>query len=719
MAPILTDSNSKDGIEEDVTIDRSALFPADWPEQVSLIFEEHFINNPPESNIDQISDCVKQVEKTKVRKLQSSSFYKVKVNGEKVLREWLVYSPQTGSVYCYDWKNINEALKSHESSSEHITCIGTLVTRRRVEGRIDTDIENVYLQEKEYWRALLQRVVATIKFLAKNGLAFYGSTTKIFAKGNGHFLSALEYLSEFDPFLANHLKRYGNPGSGHVNYISPSTCNEFIALLADAVKKFIVSELQTAKYFSIIVDSTPDISNVDQMSIIVRYVLPDGRPVERFLGFVQITSHTAENLAHVILGQLEDLGIDINYCRGQSYDNASNMSGRYNGLQAKIKTVTNSAHFVPCSSHSLNLVSNSAAECCLQAAIYFENVQSLYNFFSVSTYRWSILQKNLATSNNPKLTVVKRLCDTRWSARADAIKSIALGFDQIKMALQELDDDSKQKRCTAVEAIDLLKKMNTFEFAFMTIFWKKILDRTNATSKSLQEMTGSLTVACSLYDSLVKFVENLRNQSDDIESEAKQLQPNNQHYADFASRSRKRKKFADEGLGEEVLLTGRENFKINTFIPICDKLIRELKKRMESYSSVNDIFNIFFTDSSDKVFQTSLKNIEKFYAKDINIMELPDEIEQFKQLCKGNNVAKNPEDMLEFIINSNIVSTFCNIEILLRIYRSIPISNASGERSFSTLKRVKTYLRNCLNQDNTSSLAVLNVESDILNVIDK
>lgn len=30
---------------------------------------------------------------------------------------------------------------------------------------------------------------------------------------------------------------------------------------------------------------------------------------------------------------------DIMNCRGQSYDNASNMSGIYSGLQARIKTI--------------------------------------------------------------------------------------------------------------------------------------------------------------------------------------------------------------------------------------------------------------------------------------------------------------------------------------------------------------------------------------------
>ena len=38
--------------------------------------------------------------------------------------------------------------------------------------------------------------------------------------------------------------------------------------------------------------------------------------------------------------------IDIKYCRGQLYDNASNMPGRYKGVQQRIKCNCAYAHVV-------------------------------------------------------------------------------------------------------------------------------------------------------------------------------------------------------------------------------------------------------------------------------------------------------------------------------------------------------------------------------------
>ncbi|KAJ8912351.1 hypothetical protein NQ315_014718, partial [Exocentrus adspersus] len=65
----------------------------------------------------------------------------------------------------------------------------------------------------------------------------------------------------------------------------------------------------------------------------------------------------------------------------------------------------------------------------------------------------------------------------------------------------------------------------------------------------------------------------------------------------------------------------------------------------------------------------------------------------------------------------NVKATFPNILTLLQIYLTIPISNASGERSFSALKRIKTYLRSNLGQDNLDALLLLYIENDELRII--
>lgn len=99
--------------------------------------------------------------------------------------------------------------------------------------------------------------------------------------------------------------------------------------MADKVICTIVAELKSSTYFSISINSTPDVSNTDQLSFIIRYVRSNGEPVERFLGFIENVGHKAESLAEVIIATLKKLDIDIKFLRGQSYDNAANMAGSF------------------------------------------------------------------------------------------------------------------------------------------------------------------------------------------------------------------------------------------------------------------------------------------------------------------------------------------------------------------------------------------------------
>ena len=52
--------------------------------------------------------------------------------------------------------------------------------------------------------------------------------------------------------------------------MSPTIQNELIELLATEVEKENLQQLKLAKYFSIILDCTPDMSHHEQMSVILR-----------------------------------------------------------------------------------------------------------------------------------------------------------------------------------------------------------------------------------------------------------------------------------------------------------------------------------------------------------------------------------------------------------------------------------------------------------------
>ena len=99
-------------------------------------------------------------------------------------------------------------------------------------------------------------------------------------------------------------------------------------------------------------------------------------------------------MADILLNFLTKKNLDINNCRGHSYDNASSMSGRYNGVQVILKRECKYAAFLPCCSHSLNLVDNQAFESCSRCNF----VNGVYIFFYASTYRWQLLKSRCRLS---------------------------------------------------------------------------------------------------------------------------------------------------------------------------------------------------------------------------------------------------------------------------------------------------------------------------------
>lgn len=132
--------------------------------------------------------------------------------------------------------------------------------------------------------------------------------------------------------------------------------NELINLIGGKVREAILDQVKQGKYFSVIFDGTPDSAHLEQMSQIIRFVdLSEGKceVKESFIDFINTNEKTGEGMSMDILQKLHDDGLNIANCHSQGYDNASTMSGKYNGRQAKILQENYKAYFVPCAAHSL------------------------------------------------------------------------------------------------------------------------------------------------------------------------------------------------------------------------------------------------------------------------------------------------------------------------------------------------------------------------------
>ena len=150
--------------------------------------------------------------------------------------------------------------------------------------------------------------------------------------------------------------------------------------------------------------------------------------VERFLTVKDFEKKKGEDICKAILSILGDDKIDIGKCRGQGYDNGSNMSGCYMGVQALFMEKNPQAFYAPCSVHTLNLCGVHAVEVAYEIKLFFGNVQKLYNLFSGSPSLWKILKDTAGIS-------LHSLSQTRWNARIDAIRSLVKNHKKMLEAL--------------------------------------------------------------------------------------------------------------------------------------------------------------------------------------------------------------------------------------------------------------------------------------------
>jgi len=179
----------------------------------------------------------------------------------------------------------------------------------------------------------------------------------------------------------------------NTSYLSWRVQNKVIFLMGDAIQKQILSDISQCKYFSIRADETTDVSQTEQLSLSVPFI-KDTKVHEEFLCVVPVSSTTGKDLASTILTQLSQLGLNLKHMRGQGYDGARNMSGKYRGVQARVKELHPLAMYTHCCNHVLSLVISTSSQLpVIRNAM--AAISDICVFMSRSAQRVSIFQDNV------------------------------------------------------------------------------------------------------------------------------------------------------------------------------------------------------------------------------------------------------------------------------------------------------------------------------------
>uniref|UniRef100_A0A1X7V068 DUF4371 domain-containing protein n=1 Tax=Amphimedon queenslandica TaxID=400682 RepID=A0A1X7V068_AMPQE len=195
----------------------------------------------------------------------------------------------------------------------------------------------------------------------------------------GNFLSFLKLHSRHIELLQSRM----TSGPKNATLHSHDYQNSMLSILAKSVLDYIINEVKEARYFTIMIDETKDISKKEQLTLILRYVLK-GVIHERFISYSNCEELNAAALTSYIYDVLTKNGLNIADCVSQCYNGASVISGSLTGVRTRILEDNPKAVYIHCHAHQLNLA---LVDCCHSlsfASDFLALLESLCVFMSSS-----------------------------------------------------------------------------------------------------------------------------------------------------------------------------------------------------------------------------------------------------------------------------------------------------------------------------------------------
>eukprot|EP00102_Acyrthosiphon_pisum_P018532 XP_016655742.1 PREDICTED: zinc finger MYM-type protein 1-like [Acyrthosiphon pisum] len=639
---------------------------------------------------------------------------------EKSENNWTVKGVKNWKKMKGNGKNNVGKLKKHFSSESHKAALYEFCHFMNKNNHIDIMLDKNKRQkiiQEERDHAFHTEVICILldvaKTLGRQSLAFRGHAND----ENGNFKQIIYLISRHCPLLKEWLDS-SRFRPYHTNYMSPKSQNEFINILGSSIKSNISKKVNDARQFAVMADTTPDLSHKDILSVVVRFVNDKGKPEERLLEVREIVDKTGKGMANEILETLRTNNLDLQNLVFQSYDFANNMSGQFNGAQQKIsEAIGRKIPYIPCKAHRINTFIEHACDSSLIISDLFSIIQELYVFFSSSTKRYGpLLNKLNEIENSLKL---RNLSQTRWTARAEALKSLWTSYPIIIDALDNIVEENKIDKKTKNTAFSLSKKLVSVDFVVSLMFMKNIMYKLKLLTECLESAELNITDATLFISSTLKSLDIINSDTENMNNLIQSAVVFLRKYDVDAEREfsvRHRRRIAPTKL--DINRSNAFEFSFHSFYRkefkmVLDKLNGLIKDHLEK--SINDVKPLYIMFkppfSKELLTETLIQDAIQFLPNNIEIdtLTLQCELEVLYDQCQ------NKSTMSDLAIVSHELKTALPLaNLLCRLSCTAPVTVAGNERSFSELKMVKNYLRTTQEDCRLINLMLLSSEKDLV-----
>ena len=497
-----------------------------------------------------------------------------------------------------------------------------------------------------------------------------------------------------------------------------------ISLVASTIQDKIVEEVKTAKYFSILADEVEDCANLEQVSLVLRFVDSCNEIREEFMEFITVERITGESISAAIFSWLEKHDIDVTLCRGQGYDGASNMSSSHAGVQGRICEVAPLAFYTHCQSHQLNLC---VVKACSVPQIRNVNgvVSEISKFFYSSGKRQRffehVIDKVVPSEKQVKL---KDLCRTRWIQRIDSYlffydlyPAILKTMEGISICTLEYDGNWSWDSETIAKANGFLHQICSFQFLVSFSIAMRIFSSLRSLTVNLQKKTQSILTAYEHVSDVQLELEILKtNCEEEFHSWFEEIKT----FADslnttvstprLASRQAHRSNVPAES--PEVY------YRRNIMLPFLNCLTSEIEARFGSIHQTKIKLLCLVPSTAVNCTASSIRNVGDLYKSDLPSPQLlSTEFNRWKIKCNLMSPSRRP-DNLQDALQCCDEDAFPNIHKLLTIACTLPVTTCENERANSQLKLLKTYLRSTMSEERLSALANMKIHRRMVSDLD-
>ncbi|KAJ0967581.1 hypothetical protein J5N97_024498 [Dioscorea zingiberensis] len=584
------------------------------------------------------------------------------------------------------------------------------------------------------YRARVTAVLRVVRFLLLQGLAFRGHDESSSSTNRGNFLEMLNWYEtgvESVGLVINENALENN------QMTSPQIQKELVRVCAEETMRAIIDEIGDS-HFSILLDESCDKSIKEQMAVIVRFVNKKGQVIERFLVVEHVVDTSATSLKTALDGFFARCGLSISRLRGQGYDGASNMKGKFNGLKALILNENSFAFYVHCFAHQLQLVVVSVAKSILAISDFFSYVTMIVNIVGASCKRRdALLQKHhdkiveklekceiFSGRGQHQETNLARPGDTRWGSHYTTLIRLFTMWESVLEVLENVCNDGNVAEQRGV-ASGLIQRMESFEFILILHLMIKVLGLTNDLSNALQQKDQNIVNAMGLIVTVKELMQDLRENGwatflQEVRSFCVAMSvsvPNMEDSIPVRGRSRR---------GGQ-LVTYYHHYHAEIFIVVIDLLIAEMNNRFSETSTelLRCIACLDPRNSFSRFDHGMLVRLAQIYSGDFSASDhliLKEQLRIYIHDMRRSSDFSSCHDLASLavkMVQTDKHLTFPLVYRLIELALILPVATATVERAFSAMNIIKTDLRNKIGDEWLNNMMVCYIEREIFAKIDE